>query len=54
MPIEIALASSARTTIEVGQPADLVVVDRDPLTAELRDMPVAATPLGGRFTYNAL
>ena len=42
------------TTIEVGQPADLVVVERDPLqstTDELHGMPVFATLLGGRTTY---
>ncbi len=57
LPVEVALASSARTTIAVGQPADLVLTDIDPLVAsvdELRTMPVAATLLGGRFSYNAL
>ncbi|AND16555.1 amidohydrolase [Rathayibacter tritici] len=40
----------------VGDPADLVVVERDPLRsdpAELRSMPVAATLLAGRFTHGA-
>jgi predicted amidohydrolase YtcJ len=49
-----AIAASTRTTIDVGQPADLVVTDRDPLASgadELRDMPVFATVLGGRFTH---
>jgi hypothetical protein len=49
-----AIAASTRSMIGVGQPADLVVVDRDPQTAttdELRTMPVHATMLGGRFTY---
>ena len=49
-----ALAASTRTTVEVGQPADLVVTELDPLTAtgdDLRRMPVAATMLGGRFTW---
>ncbi len=50
-----ALAASARTTLAVGQPADLVITEADPSDAEaLRGMPVAATLLGGRFTYNAL
>ncbi|GAB2448902.1 putative amidohydrolase YtcJ [Conyzicola lurida] len=52
-----ALAASTRTTVEVGQIADLVVTETDPLAAsphELRGFPVAATLLGGRFTYNAL
>ena len=49
-----AIAASTRSTIALGQPADLVVVERDPLTAtpdELRDMSVFATLLGGRFTH---
>jgi hypothetical protein len=49
-----ALAASTRSTIEVGQPADLVIVESDPLTAtavELRAMPVYATLLGGRTTH---
>jgi hypothetical protein len=49
-----AIAASTRTSIHVGQPADLVVVERDPNTAtvdELRTMPVYATMLGGRPTF---
>jgi predicted amidohydrolase YtcJ len=41
----------------VGQPADLVVVEREPLTVsadELRTMPVFATLLGGRPTYGLI
>jgi len=52
-----ALAAASRTTVAVGQPADLVVTDLDPLTTtgdDLRRMPVAATLLGGRFTHNTL
>ena len=52
-----ALAAASRTTVAVGQPADLVVTDLDPLTAtgdDLRRMPVAATLLGGRLTHDAL
>jgi predicted amidohydrolase YtcJ len=51
-----AIAASARSTVAVGQPADLVVTERDPQSSdpdELRDMQVAATLLGGRFTYRA-
>ncbi|MBX3100198.1 MAG: amidohydrolase family protein [Salinibacterium sp.] len=51
-----ALAASTRTTVEVGQIADLVITERDPLAAsgdELRHMPVVATLLGGRYTYRA-
>jgi predicted amidohydrolase YtcJ len=49
-----AIAASARTTLAVGKPADIVVVERDPLIAsgeELRSMPVYATLLGGRPTF---
>jgi len=45
------------TTPVVDAPADLVVLDADPLTAPsdaLRTFPVAATLLGGRFTHVAL
>jgi predicted amidohydrolase YtcJ len=38
----------------VGEPADLVIVDRDPYASDrdgLRTMPVAGTLLGGRFTW---
>ena len=35
----------------VGGPADLVVLDADPLTAPLRGMPVAATLAAGRWTH---
>lgn len=52
-----ALAASTRTTVAVGQPADLVAVDVDPLTvdaATLRSMPVALTVLAGRTTFDAL
>jgi predicted amidohydrolase YtcJ len=57
VPMDVALAASARSTLEVGQPADLVITDRDPYAAdrdELRDMPVAATLLGGRFTWRTI
>ena len=49
-----ALRASTRSTIEVGQPADLVITDLDPLAAtheQLRTMPVCATVLAGRFTH---
>jgi predicted amidohydrolase YtcJ len=50
-----ALAASTRTTLAVGEPADLVVTENDPLSlADLREMSVAATLLGGRFTFNSL
>jgi len=51
-----ALAASVRTRIAAGRPADLVLLDADPLSdaSVLRDMPVAATLLGGRFTHRNL
>jgi len=52
-----AIAASSRTTVEVGQPADLAIVELDPQTAsgnELRRMPVAGTLLNGRWTYSSL
>ncbi len=57
MSVEEALAASTRTTVAVGQPADLVVTDADPYSIDpdaLRSMPVAATLLGGRFTHSEL
>ncbi|SDO25855.1 hypothetical protein SAMN04487848_0049 [Microbacterium sp. ru370.1] len=57
LPLDVALAASCRTTLAVGQPADLVVVDADPSACDrdvLRGMPVAATLLGGRFTHRAV
>ncbi len=50
-----ALAASTRVALEVGQAADIVVVDADPADPEaLRGMPVAATLVGGRFSYSEL
>jgi len=49
-----ALRASTRSTVEVGQPADLVVLDADPADGNLRSMPVAATILAGRFTHTTL
>ena len=57
--VESALAAGTRGRVGVvaGEPADLVVVERDPLSCsaeELRTMPVAATLLGGGFTWSTL
>ncbi|MGV8897026.1 MAG: amidohydrolase [Rhodoglobus sp.] len=52
-----ALAASTRSTVAVGQAADLIVTDDDPetLTADqLRGVVVLATLLGGRLTHDAL
>lgn len=52
-----ALAASVRTTLAVGQRADLVVTDLDPRSAtaaQLRAMPVSATLLAGNFTHDWL
>jgi hypothetical protein len=49
-----ALAASARSTVAVGQPADLVITQRDPFGSSadaLQTLPVFATMLGGRFTH---
>jgi predicted amidohydrolase YtcJ len=57
LPLDVALAASARSTLAVGQPADLVITDGDPYAAdrdELREMPVAATLLAGRFTWRQI
>jgi len=58
LPIEVALRASAngRFTPEPGDPADLVVTERDPMTAsgeQLRRMPVHATMVAGEWTYRA-
>jgi predicted amidohydrolase YtcJ len=50
-------ASTRGTTIRVGAPADLVLVETDPVTTDpdaLRTMPVALTLLGGRTTWTTL
>ncbi|WP_223624306.1 amidohydrolase [Microbacterium sp. EST19A] len=57
LPLDVALAASVRTSLAVGQPADLVISDRDPYASdrdELREMQVAATLLGGRFTWRTI
>ncbi|WP_261165167.1 amidohydrolase [Microbacterium sp. Marseille-Q6965] len=57
IPIDAALRASVRSEIAVGQPADIAVVEADPLGARpevLRTMPVAATLLAGRPTHLAL
>lgn len=50
---EEAVDASTRTSVAVGEPADLIAVEADPFDAEgryLRDMPVAVTMLAGRIT----
>jgi predicted amidohydrolase YtcJ len=50
-----ALAASTRGTVAVGQVADLVVTETDPLAdGDIRGMAVAATLLAGEFTHDAL
>jgi len=52
-----ALAASSRSMVAVGEPADLLLVDADPLTTTgdaLRTLQVALTLLGGRVTHSAL
>lgn len=49
------LEASTHNVIDVGEPADLVAVDRDPYDpANLAGMPVALTLLAGRPTHSTL
>ena len=57
--IAAALGASARgrSTVEVGQPADLVAIELDPYTcsgARLRSMPVALTLVGGAVSHSTV
>jgi predicted amidohydrolase YtcJ len=55
--VAAALAASTRSTVAVGQPADLIAVDCDPFTAsgdDLRTMPVALTLVAGVVTHSLL
>ncbi|MBT0770724.1 amidohydrolase family protein [Kineosporia sp. J2-2] len=57
IPLSVALEASTRSRVAEGEPADLVVLDHDPTTLsaeKLRELPVAATLLGGRWTWNSL
>jgi len=51
-----ALACSVRSAVRPGEPADLVLLDADPLgdPERLRTMPVAATLVAGRVTHSTL
>ncbi|MFI8348771.1 amidohydrolase family protein [Streptomyces sp. NPDC085596] len=54
VPDALVAAARGRRSIRVGDPADLVVVDVDPLEADagtLRTMPVHATLTDGRWTH---
>lgn len=54
VPDALVAAARGRRLIRVGDPADLVVVDVDPLDADpdtLRAMPVHATMTNGRWTH---
>ncbi|WP_329064314.1 amidohydrolase [Streptomyces sp. NBC_01429] len=56
LPLDYVLGAAARGrhAVRVGDPADLAVVDTDPLTADadtLRHMPVHGTLLAGEWTY---
>jgi predicted amidohydrolase YtcJ len=58
LPLEVAVAASTggRTTVEAGDPADLVLAGRDIAglpASELRDLPILATVLDGRLSYQA-
>ncbi|WP_348523714.1 amidohydrolase family protein [Demequina litorisediminis] len=50
-------ASTDGRTLRVGEPADVIALDTDPLTCSTDDllaMPVAATLVGGAFTHCAI
>jgi predicted amidohydrolase YtcJ len=52
----LAASTRGRGTVRVGDPADVAVLDGDPLgvsEAEFAAMPVAATLVAGRFTHRA-
>lgn len=52
-----AITASTRSVVGVGEVADLVILESDPLqasAAELRSMAVAGTMVGGYFTHDAL
>ena len=52
-----AMTASVRTSLEPGQPADLVATDADPASADpaaLRTMPVALTMVDGEVTHSTL
>lgn len=54
LPIAYAASTDGRTTVSVGDVADLVVTGYDPLACsdtQLRSMEVAATMIAGRFTH---
>ncbi|MET7482818.1 amidohydrolase [Streptomyces sp. NPDC005538] len=54
VPDALVAAARGRRLVRVGDPADLVVVDVDPLDADadtLRTMPVHATMTNGRWTH---
>ena len=57
LTVDEALRCSTRSTIEPGQPADLILVDRDPRTCpphELHLTTVALTMLAGRVTHTTI
>jgi predicted amidohydrolase YtcJ len=56
IPLGVALESSmrGRSQVQVGDVADIAILDADPrdvTPSHLRDLPIAATLLGGRFTH---
>ncbi len=55
--VEDALEASTRSRLAIGQPADLIALDIDPLECDgeqLRTMPVALTLVAGRVTHSTL
>ncbi|QDB78221.1 amidohydrolase family protein [Georgenia wutianyii] len=48
----LAASTDGWGTVAPGHPGDLVLLDADPLSADLRTMPVATTILAGRVTHD--
>ncbi|MCU1431629.1 MAG: Amidohydrolase 3 [Actinotalea sp.] len=55
--VALAASTGGRSTVRAGDPADLAVLEADPLTSTgptLREMAVAGTMLAGRWTHRRL
>jgi predicted amidohydrolase YtcJ len=57
VPEALRASSRGRSTVEVGQRADLIAVEQDPLicsAAQLRSMPVGLTLVGGAVAFSTV
>lgn len=55
--VQQAITASTHSTVAVGQPADIIAVERDPFASsgeELRTMPVSLTMVAGSATHSTL